>query len=483
MDEYQVVVVGAGPTGMMLAAELTLVGIDVVVLERRETFSLESARSKGLHARTLEVLDQRGVVERFLEAGTAAQVQGFGGIRLDIIDFPTRYNHGLALPQSQFEPLLAEWLDELDVRILRGREVTGISQADTSVAVSLADATTIRAQYVVGCDGGRSTIRKLAGIDFVGWDASTRWITGEVEMERTPEFGLRGGGGIGPAQDGRIGVTLTLPTVEDINEPTIEDLREALIRVDGNDYGVHSPHWLSTFTDTTRQATTYRKGRVLIAGDAAHVHAPLGGQGLNIGVQDAVNLGWKLAQVITGTSPEELLDTYTAERHPVAARVLQNTMAQRALTAGDDRTTALRAILSETITMDEPRKHLAGMISGLDVTYDLGEGHPLLGRRIPDLDLHTETETIRLYSLLHNARPILLNLEPVDTRIDLTAWIERGLQYIDAIVSDGWELPVIGDVPPPSAVFIRPDGHVAWVENSNNDDLKQALTTWLGPPG
>jgi 2-polyprenyl-6-methoxyphenol hydroxylase-like FAD-dependent oxidoreductase len=308
---------------------------------------------------------------------------------MDISDFPTRHNYGMALLQSHFERILAGWLDELGVPILREREVTGFTQDDSGVDVALSDGTSLRAQYLVGCDGGRSAVRKAAGIDFAGWDPTTRWIIAEVEMEEVPEFGLRGGGGIGPAEDGRVGVTLIVPDLDRTDEPTLQDVRDALIRVDGRDYGVHSPHWISSFTDMTRQAVAYRCGRVLLAGDAAHVHAPLGGQGLNIGVQDAVNLGWKLAQVVNGTSPVSLLDTYHAERHPVAARVLQNTMAQRAVGANDERTVALRGVLAEVLTMDQPRKHIAAMISGLDVAYDLGGGHPLLGRRMPDLDLVT----------------------------------------------------------------------------------------------
>ena len=257
--------------------------------------------------------------------------------------------------------------------------MTGFTQDDTDVVVALSDGTSLRATFLVGCDGGRSVVRKAAGIDFAGWDPTTSWIIAEVEMEEVPEFGLRGGGGIGPAEEGRVGVTLIEPEVNHTDEPTLEDLRAALIRVDGTDHGAHSPRFISRFTDMTRQAVAYRSGRVLVAGDAAHVHAPMGGQGLNIGVQDAVNLGWKLAQVVSGTSPMSLLDTYQAERHPVGARVLRNTMAQRALGATDDRSVALRDIVAELLRMDEPRKHIAGMISGLDVAYDLGEGHPLLG--------------------------------------------------------------------------------------------------------
>jgi 2-polyprenyl-6-methoxyphenol hydroxylase-like FAD-dependent oxidoreductase len=314
------------------------------------------------------------------------QVQAFAGIPMDISDFPTRHNYGMALLQSHFERILAGWLDELGVPILREREVTGFTQDDSGVDVALSDGTSLRAQYLVGSDGGRSIVRKAAGIDFAGWDPTTRWIIAEVEMKEVPQFGLRGGGGIGPAEGGRVGVTLIVPDLDRTDEPTLQDVRDALIRVDGKDYGVHSPHWISSFTDMTRQAVAYRRGRVLLAGDAAHVHAPVGGQGLNIGVQDAVNLGWKLAQVVKGTSPVSLLDTYHAERHPVAARVLQNTMAQRAVAANDERTVALRGILAEVLRMDQPRKYIAGMISGLDVAYDLGGGHPLLGRRMPDLD-------------------------------------------------------------------------------------------------
>ncbi len=480
MTEHSVVIAGGGPTGMMLAAELTLARTDVLIVERRASFKLESSRSRGLHSRTIEVLDQRGVVDRFLAEGKAMQVQAFAGIPMDISDFPTRHNYGMALLQSHFERILAGWLDELGVPILREREVTGFTQDDSGVDVALSEGTSLRAQYLVGCDGGRSAVRKAAGIDFAGWDPTTRWIIAEVEMEEVPEFGLRGGGGIGPAEDGRVGVTLIVPDLDRTDEPTLQDVRDALIRVDGKDYGVHSPHWISSFTDMTRQAVAYRSGRVVLAGDAAHVHAPVGGQGLNIGVQDAVNLGWKLAQVVNGTSAMSLLDTYHAERHPVAARVLQNTMAQRAVGANDERTVALRGILAEVLTMDQPRKHIAGMISGLDVAYDLGAGHPLLGRRMPDLDLVTASGPLRVFTLLHDARPVLINLaEP--GRFDITPWADR-VQLINAEYAGLWELPVLGAVSAPTAVLIRPDGHVAWVGDGTDTGLRDAMTTWFGSP-
>ncbi|MCA9604365.1 MAG: FAD-dependent monooxygenase, partial [Myxococcales bacterium] len=300
---------------MMLAAELTLANIDVVVVERRATQDLESPRSRGLHSRTIEVLDQRGIADRFLAEGTPMQVQAFARIPLDISDFPTRHNYGLALLQSHFERIMAGWIDELGVRVLRGREVTGHVQDDDHVEVTLADGASLRADYLVGCDGSRSVVRTSAGIDFVGWDPTVCWITTEVEVMEQPGFGLRGGGGVGPAEGGRVGVTLAEPSPDRrLVEPTLDDVRAALVRVDGTHYGAHSPRYIYRFTDMTRQAVRYRAGRVLLAGDSAHVHAPFGGQGLNLGVQDAVNLGWKLARVIRGASPATLLDTYQSER-------------------------------------------------------------------------------------------------------------------------------------------------------------------------
>ena len=480
MAEHAVVIVGGGPTGMMLAAELTLAGIDVAIVERCAGQVLDGSRSGGLHSRTIEVLDQRGIADRFLEEGQAMQVQAFAGIPLDISDFPTRHNYGLALWQSHFERILASWVNELGVPVAHEREVTGFAQDDIGVDVELSDGQSLRTDYLVGCDGGRSVIRKAAGIEFPGWDPTTSWLIAEVEMDEEPEFGLRGGGGIGRADGGRVRVVLTDQHLEHTSEPTLRDVSEALIVVDGTDYGVHSPIWISRFTDMTRQAASYRKGRVLLAGDAAHVHPPHGGQGLNIGVQDAVNLGWKMAQVVNGTSPDGLLDTYHAERHPVGARVLHNTMAQSALRGTDERTDALRDTMTELLSMDEPRKRFAGMMSGLDIHYDLGEGHPLLGRRMPDLDLVTVDGPLRVFTLLHEAKPVLLNLgEPGG--FDITPWADR-VQLIDADSAGPWELPVLGAVTAPTAALIRPDGHVAWVGDGTDPGLRDALTTWFGTP-
>jgi 3-(3-hydroxy-phenyl)propionate hydroxylase len=322
-------------------------------------------------------------------------------------------------------------------------------------------------------------IRKAADIEFAGWDPSTSWLMAEVEMAGKPEFGLRPGGGIGPAGDGdRIRIVLTERQVEHTSEPTLRDVSEALIAADGTDYGVHSLSWTSRFTDNTRQAVSYRKGRILLAGDAAHVHPPLGGQGLNTGVQDAVNLGWKLAQVVKRTSPQSLLDTYHDERHPVGARVLQNTMAQVALTSPGDRHQALRNIMSGLLSMDEPRESIAGMMSGLDIHYDLGPGHPLLGRRMPDLDIAAADGPWRVYELLHGAKPVLLNLG--QPRIPgFRQWADR-VQLIDAEYGGPWELPVLGSVSPPAAVLIRPDGYVAWVGDGTGAGLRDALITWFG---
>src|SRR5215211_864030 len=496
MTEHAVVIAGGGPTGLMLAGELALAGVDVAIVERRASQDLPGARAGGLHSRTIEVLDQRGIADRFLSQGQVAQVAGFSFIPLDISDFPTRHNYGLGLWQNHIERMLAGWVGELGVSIHYGGEVTGFAQDETGVDVELSDGRSLRAQYLVGCDGGRSLVRKAAGIDFPGWDPTTSNLIAEVELAEEPELGIRRDalgvhalgrveyeirdGEVVYADRGPVRVMVTEQHPGATSEPTLRDLSEALIAVYGTDYGIHSPTWISRFTDMTRQAAAYRDRRVLLAGDAAHVHAPDGGQGLNTGVQDAVNLGWKLAQVVNQTSPESLLDTYHAERHPVAARVLQNTMAQVALLRTDDRTNALRDFISELLSMDEPRRRLAAEMSSLDIHYDLGEGHPLLGRRMPDLDLLTANGPLRVFTLLHDARPVLLNLgEPVG--FDITPWADR-VQVIDAQYVGMWELPALGAVIAPTALLIRPDGYVAWVGDHTQLGLADALTTWFGPP-
>jgi 2-polyprenyl-6-methoxyphenol hydroxylase-like FAD-dependent oxidoreductase len=480
----------------MLSGELALAGVDVAVVERRATQDLPGSRAGGLHARTIEVLDQRGIVDRFLAEGQVAQVAGFAGVSLDISDFPTRHNYGLGLWQKHIERILADWVDELPVTLYRGREVTGIAQDDAGVDVEVSDGRSLRAEYVVGCDGGRSLVRKAAGIEFPGWDPTTSSLIAEVEMAEEPELGFRRDaigthalgrleyevrdGEVVYADSGPVGVMVTEEHVGATSEPTLNELSEALTAVYGTDFGAHSPTFLSRFTDMTRQAAAYRSGRVLLAGDAAHVHAPDGGQGLNIGVQDAVNLGWKLALVVNQTAPESLLDTYHAERHPVAARVLRTTMAAVALRRPDDRTQAVVETISELLGMEEPRKRFAGMMSGLDVHYDLGEGHPLLGRRMPDLDLVTADGPLRVFTLLHDARPVLLNLgEPGG--LDIAPWADR-VQLVDAEYDGTWELPVLGAVPEPTDVLVRPDGYVAWVGNQSQVGLTDALTNWFGPP-
>jgi 2-polyprenyl-6-methoxyphenol hydroxylase-like FAD-dependent oxidoreductase len=483
MTDHAVVIAGGGPTGLMLAGELVLAGIDVVIVERRTSQDLDGSRAGGLHSRTIEVLDQRGIAERFLSEGQEHPFVGYAGTFLDISDFPTRHNYVLALWQSHVERILAGWVGELGVPILRGCEVVGFAQDDTGVDVELSGDTSLRTEYLVGCDGGRSLIRKAAGIDFPGWDPTTSHLIAEVEMDEEPEVGMRPeGGGIGPVNreegGGPFRVVLLEKHVEHTSEPTLQDLSEALVAAYGTDYGVHSPTWISRFTDMTRQAASYREGRVLLAGDAAHVHGPAGGQGLNTGVQDAVNLGWKLAQVVDKTSPERLLDTYHAERHPVGARVLHNTMAQVALSRTDERSKALRDIMLEMLSMDEPRKRIAAMISGLDIHYDVGEGHPLLGRRIPDLDVQTADGPTRVFTLLHDARPVLLNLgEPGG--FDISPWANR-VRLVDAKHAGVWELPVLGEIAAPPAVVIRPDGHVAWAGDLRDPELPRALASWFG---
>lgn len=496
VTKHAVVIAGGGPTGLMLAGELALAGVDVAIVERRPGQDLVGSRAGGLHSRTIEVLDQRGIADRFLSQGQIAQVASFASVRLDISDFPTRHNYGLGLWQKHIERILADWVGELEVPIHYGIDVIGFAQDDAGVDIQLSDGTALRARYLVGCDGGRSLIRKAAGIEFPGSEPTTSNLIAEVEMTEEPELGIRHDalgihslgrfeyeirdGQVIYKDEGPIGVMVTERQLAGAKEPTLHDLREALIAVYGTDYGMHSPAWISRFTDAARQAASYRNGRVLLAGDAAHIHAPDGGQGLNTGVQDAVNLGWKLAQVIKGTSPESLLDTYHAERHPVAARVLRNTMASVALRRHDDRTKVLRDTIADFLGMDEPRKRYAAMMSGLDIHYDFGEGHPLLGRRMPDLDLITADGPLRLFQLLHEAQPLLLNLgEPGG--FDITPWAGR-VQLIDAQNSGAWELPAIGTVAAPTAVLIRPDGHVAWVGTASRLGLPEALATWFGPP-
>lgn len=502
MTKHQVLIAGGGPTGLMLAAELALARIDVAVVERRANQELAGTRAGGLHARTIEVLDQRGVAERFLAQGKIAQVAGFGMTHLDLSDFPTRHNYGLALAQNHIERLLAGWVDELGVRFYRSCEVTGFTQDERGVAVTLSDSRTMQTEYLVGCDGGRSLVRKLAGIDFPGWEASVSYLIAEAATAEEPAWGLRHGErgvqGIGKLEDGkRVRMVLCEHEVKHGDAPSLDELRATLVAIYGTDFGVHDVTWLSRFSDAARQAAAYRERRVLLAGDAAHVHSPTGGQGLNLGVQDAVNLGWKLAQVIAGISPEALLDSYQVERHPIGARVLKSTLAQTALGRGDERSQALRDHVGELLKLDEPRRRYAGMMSGLDIAYDLGAGHPLLGRRMPDLEIATDAGPRRVFSLLHQARPALITFEATGAHdaagapgahgvtdahdaLDLGPWAARA-QRLDGRYDGAWELPVLGAVAAPAAVLVRPDGYVAWVGDGTDRGLQEALTRWFGP--
>jgi 3-(3-hydroxy-phenyl)propionate hydroxylase len=507
MTDHDVVIAGGGPTGMVLGAELLLGGVDAVIVERRAGPELDGSRAGGLHARTLEVLDQRGVADRYVAEGQPMATVGFAGATLPLDDLPSRHRHGLALWQRDVERITAGWLAELGVPFVRQVEVTGFAQDDDGVDVHLSDGRTLRTRYLVGCDGGRSTVRKAAGIAFPGLDATRSWMIAEAAFAEEPVVGMRPeGGGIGPIardepddDDGGDGdgggddrapyrIVLTEPVTT--GQPTIADLRAALTAAYGTDFGVHGVTWISRFTDVTRQAATYRSDRVLLAGDAAHVHPPQGGQGLNLGVQDAVNLGWKLALVVAGHAPEALLDTYHDERHPVGARVLQLSKAFNAALVTDERHEALREVLAEELALDEPRRRLAARLTGLDVRYDLGAGHPLLGRRVPDVDLETTAGPTRLAVLLHQARPVLLTLaDGADVLARVAApWGDR-VRLVAARSEGPWELPVVGPVSTPAAVLVRPDGHAAWVADPDvaaSDDggggtLADALTQWCGP--
>ncbi|MEF2976107.1 FAD-dependent monooxygenase [Subtercola sp. YIM 133946] len=555
MRECEVVVVGAGPVGMVLAGELALAGVTVMLLERRPSQALVGSRAGGLQARTIEEFDQRGIADRFLAAGTTAQVQRFGEVTLDISDFPTRHPYGLGLWQNRIETILAEWIGELGVTPQYGCEVVGVDQDEAGVTVRVAgghpaaggagggpatmgragdglaaaggagheitgsasasdkttgsasasDKSTIRAQYVVGCDGGRSVVRRAAGIGFEGWDATVSNLVAEVEYGVEPEWGMRrhGDGSHGIGRIGGDSETIRVVVTESelkqgAAEPTLGDLSAAMTAVWGTDFGVHSPTWISRFTDAARQAGAYRVGRILIAGDAAHVHYPAGGQGLNIGVQDATNVGWKLAQVVRGISPAALLDTYEAERRPVAAQVLRDTLAQVGLRRSDERSVAVAEAVSELLSLDAARRRFGARLSGLGVRYDFGGGagpadggaagwvgdgrgeHPLVGRRMPDLPLLVEGDAVQTFELLHEARPVLLDFKATVPDDAVLPWADR-VRTVQARYDGVWELPEVGVVDAPSGVLIRPDGYVAWVGSETSAGLRPALERWFSP--
>jgi 2-polyprenyl-6-methoxyphenol hydroxylase-like FAD-dependent oxidoreductase len=460
---------------MMLAGELRLHGVHVVVLEK-DAEPTRVERSLGLHVRSIEVMDQRGLLERFLAHGKTYPLDGyFAGIakpapeRLD-----TAHPYILGIPQTVTDRLLAEHATELGTELRRGCELVGLGQDTHGVTAELADGTRLRSRYLVGCDGGRSTVRKLLGVGFPGESASVEWLLGEVQVAVPPEEvaavvaevrKTHRGFGVGPIGDGVYRVVVPAAGVAEDRSvpPTLEEVRQQLRTYAGTDFGVHAPRWLSRFGDATRLAERYRTGRVLLAGDAAHVHPPLGGQGLNLGIQDAFNLGWKLAAEVDGWAPEGLLDSYHTERHPVADAVLDITRAQVELLSLEPGPQAVRRLLAELMDFEEVNRYLIEKITAIGVRYDFGEGHHLLGRRLRDIGLKRG----RLYALLHAGRGLLLDQTG---RLSVAGWADR----VDHVVDVSEEL----DVP---AALLRPDGHVAWV-GDDQTELRSQLPTWFGAP-
>ncbi|MFI9064387.1 rifampin monooxygenase [Streptomyces sp. NPDC053429] len=471
--DADVIVAGGGPTGLMLACELRLHGVRVLVLEK-ETQPTQQSRAQGLHARSIEVMAQRGLLDRFLALGKQYMVGGFfAGLakswpeRMD-----TAHSYVLHIPQTTTERLLTEHAVEAGAGIRRGCEVTGLAQDDQGVSVELADGTWLRSRYVVGCDGGRSTVRKLLGVAFPGEPSRVETLLGVMKLDVEPQtlaavtaevrktemrFGAM------PMEDGEYRVVVPAEGVAEDRAaaPTLEEFKQQLRAYGGTDFGAHSPRWLSRFGDATRQAEQYRVGRVLLAGDAAHIHPPTGGQGLNLGIQDAFNLGWKLAAEVAGWAPEGLLDSYHSERHPVAADVLDNTRAQIQLMSSEPGARAVRRLMAELVEFEEVNRYLIEKITAIAIRYDFGSGHDLLGRRLRDIRL----ERGRLYDLTHEGRGLLLDQTG---RLSVAGWADR----VDHVVDVSKEL----DAP---AVLLRPDGHVAWV-GEDQEDLLTRLPAWFG---
>ncbi|MBV7701185.1 FAD-dependent monooxygenase [Nocardia nova] len=489
MHTTEVVVAGGGPTGLMLAYELRLAGVEVELLDALPARTGES-RAGGIHARTMEILDQRGLLDELLRQGRTLPRGHFGGLPLDFSDFHTRFPYTLAVLQSVIERELDRHATAAGAPVQWDSPVTGFRQDDSGVEVEVGGThpRRIRAAYLVGCDGGRSAVRKLAGIGFDGTDATVTGMIADVELAAPPAelfFGARGATGDYSVIQFEPGWYRLIAQCHDRvrergSELIFDEFLGAFTELAGTDFGMHSPRWVTHYGDAARQADRYRVGRVFLAGDAAHIHFPAGGQGQNLGLQDAANLGWKLAAVLRGNASDALLDTYESERRPIAARVLQNTRAQTALSRPGAHVDALRDSMSDLLAIDEVRHRLGLMITALDIRYDCDDHHPLCGRRVPDSDIVTADGPARVHELLRPGRPIVLVRNAAEVP-DISDWKDR----VDIVCAQDrgaeWTVPGLGPVPAPTHTLIRPDGYIAWAAvDSSTEGLDAALTTWVG---